>query len=549
MEQESLSNNEKQIIMRSIFENRSRNKIMNVGDFISDNFSKIDGFDFRWTSLISNNPLLFEDIDYLRVRDFIDNQITEEEKQAYIDGKLTDMYATFENMLLCNLKYYDRIMSFCTMVFLRYIRIDGQLIGIDNPNNRNPKNQIPHELSMTPTKIWCCAMTSIKSTEWELNYAWSLNSANNIPIVTKTNKEESLLEQNWQNIYRNKLFKYFVEYSAVRVGTMGFRNTFFSDITSNRKLAQVCSKFTKTSIAISEQQLDTLHKYSLEIESIKNKLYSILDYCMGILFNGDSSQYSIYVFNSDYYIFSVKFSLRVSKSITGKISKEYLANSYECFAAEEFLVPSIKTQIEWAKYKQAPHFDYDKNILKTLLQNMLEDNFREIICISKMNEFGTVSKITFKGVFNNVSIIEHFMLDNRTIKVETKTLSKRNAANYIVDRGYYIFGTEDDIFKINAETISNQTGKITKKQLIDHYSNYCIPVLNYMFDVISVHIMSKNDIIDFVVDENINPNKFNNHNIRYTSVSKLDPKAILNDKMKSGMSNAQKKSYWRIIED
>lgn len=533
-----LSANEKKLVMSSIFENKSRNRIMNVGDFISNNFSKIDGFDFRWTSLISNNPLLFEDIDYLRVRDFIDNRITDEEKQAYIDGKLTDIYATFENMLVCNLKYYDRIMSFCTMVFLRYVRIDGNIVYIDDKKN---SKRIPHYISITPTKLLCSALSDTKSTPWELNYAWNFEGKNIVTRLPKPNTDESALELNWKNIYRNKVFKYFVEYASVRIGTTGFRHTLFMDKTSNRKLAQVCSKFTKTSVAISEQQLDTLYKYSLDVESVKNKLYTVLDYCMSTLFNGDQTQYSIYVFESEYYIFSVKFSMRVTKDAKGKISKEYLANSYECFAAEEFLIPSIKTQIEWARNTQARHFEYDKNILKTLLNNMLDNNFREIICINKMNDFGVVSKITFKGVFNNVSIVEEFMLNNRTIKSETKTFSKRNAANYIVNRGYYIFGIEEDVFKLNAEE------KITKKLLVNHYSNYCIPVLTYMFDVISTHIMSKNDIIDFVVSDKVNPNKFNNHNIKYTSVSKLDHKTILSEKMKE--KSLSKKSYWKIIDE
>ena len=127
-----LTENEKLKTLSTIF-NFSKNNnnpkyIKNVGDFISGNFDKIEGFDFRWSSLISNNPLLFEDINYLKIKPFIDNQITEKEIQAYKSGDLRDLYATFDNLLVCNLKYYDRIINYCTMIFLHYIVIDDEII-------------------------------------------------------------------------------------------------------------------------------------------------------------------------------------------------------------------------------------------------------------------------------------------------------------------------------------------------------------------------------------------------------------------------------------
>ena len=77
-----LTTNEKLITMHNIFPTfdnvvKENRYIKNVGDFIVGNFEKIEGFDFRWSSLISNNPLLFEDINYLRIKSFIDNQITD----------------------------------------------------------------------------------------------------------------------------------------------------------------------------------------------------------------------------------------------------------------------------------------------------------------------------------------------------------------------------------------------------------------------------------------------------------------------------------------
>lgn len=542
---ENLSDSEKLKTMRSIFHaNNERFEdskyVRKVGDYISNSFAKIDGFDFKWSSLISNNPLLFEDIDYLRVRDFIDNQVTEDEIAAYKNGECRELYSTFENMLVCNLIHYDRIMTFCTMVFMHYVRIDDKII-------KHKLDHLTYEFSMTPTRIWCAALSSVNSTAWELEYAWhnSQNTRKPSPIVLPiASSEKSIIETSWGKLYRNPLFAKFNEYNALRCGTTGFRHTFISDKTSNRKLAQVCQKFTKTSVAISEQQLDTIIDYIKEIESIKNPLYLILDKCLNVLFNGDSSQYCIYIFTNEFFIHTSKFSMKVSKSPAGVITKDYLANSYECFAAEEFLFDSIKPQINWAKKSVDNSFNYDKNILKSLLFNMLDTNFREIVCIKRMNDYGVLSKITFKGVFANVSIIEELMIDNRTIKSSSKTLGKSNAANYIVDRGYFIFGTEADVLKLVE--IEN----ITKSIINQHYNNYCVPVMSHMQDVIGQHEFSKNDIIDVLVSGNLNPSKLNNHNIKYTSVSTIDSREIMGKGLRNQNKNliTNKKSYWKTVE-
>lgn len=140
--------------------------VQNVGDYISNNLNKIKGFDFRWNSLITSNPLLFEDINYLRIKSFIDNQITNEELEAYKRGDLRDLYATLDNLLVCNLKYYDRIINYCTMVFLHYIEIDGNI----HKDKQAKLDMIPYELSLTPTKIWCAVLANQNSTKWEIEY-------------------------------------------------------------------------------------------------------------------------------------------------------------------------------------------------------------------------------------------------------------------------------------------------------------------------------------------------------------------------------------------
>ena len=531
-----LKDTEKVAIMRSTFPyvdeepNSDRLFVRNVSDFISNNFSKIDGFDFRWTSLITSNPLLFEDIDYLRVKSFVNETITNQEIEAYKSGNLRELYATFDNMLVCNLQYYDRIISYCTMVFLQYVNVNDERYSKD-------LDSITLQLELTPTKIWCAALSGITSTSWELKYAWGIPMHAPIPESNK-----SVFEVNYARLYTISTFAKFMEYSAFRCNTSGFRQTFIADKTSNRKLSLVCSKFTKTSIAISDHQLDTLYKYYKELESVNDELYLVLMRALSDMFGGAKEQYGVYIYANEFYIHTSKFSMKVSKDENGKISKDYLANSYECFAAEEYLSQSIRSQIKWAKHTLPTEFKYDKDILRNLLLSMLVSDYRNIICIKRMNEFGMLSKVYFTGIFGNVYINEDLMLNNTVVYSSKKCLSKRNAASYLIERGYVLFGTIDDVYKVDSE--------INKQSLVNHYMNYCVPVVQHMSDVIALHQSNKNDIIDFVVSGNLNPNKIKNHRIKHTSLkstksfkhNELLKLNNINDKL------SEKKSYWKAIE-
>ena len=525
-----LSLQEKEKIIKDTFKinKTDSNTISNLGDYFASSFDKIDGFDYRWNSLITSKPLLFEDSDYLRCRDYINNTITEEEIAAYKRGELHEIYATFENMLMCNLQYYDRIMSFCTMVILHYVRIDEILYN-------NDLDKVPFVYDLTPTKIWCCALSGVTSTNFELCYGWGL-------VDLEKFENKSYLESNWDKIYKNISFRKFVEYCAIRTNTKGFRQTLLSDKTNNKKLAIVCSKFTRTSVAVSDDQLNNIYDYIREIESINVKLYSALQVCLMKIFNNDESQFAIYIFSQEFYIHTSKFSMKVSKDDNGKITKDYLANSYECFIAEESLSGSIKAQIDWAKYKIPANFEFEKQVLTSLLNKMVIDDFKHIVCIKRMNEYGTVSKVTFSGIFNNLFLTEQLMYDNHCIKSNRICLNKENTAQYLIDRGYYLFGIEKDILELP---------EISRNSIVNHYLNYCVPIINHMKDVITAHVMYKNDIIDVVCSGTLNPNKLNNKNIKFTNMkSTIDSKKLMNligNKNTKAIS-IEKKSYWKVIE-
>ena len=543
-----LSEKEKVGLMETTFQDSKdiKNVIKYPASFLAGKFESLDGFDSRWSSLITNNPLLFEDIDYLRVKQYIDSRITEEEIQAYKSGQLREMYATLENMILCNLKYYDRIISFATMIFMHYVRINDY-------NYTDGLKNVPIELDMTPTRLWCCALSGTSSTDWEINYAWGVRESvkdknGNVsirikPITIKPieGSNKSIFEVSYKKIYKNPTFARFVEYSAERNLTTGFQETFFNDTTANEKLAQVCSKFTKSSNALGESQLNTIAEYIEEIELVNNRLYNGIRKCLLKTFNNDESKFNIWIFNEEFYIHTINFSMKVSKA-NGNITKEYLSNSVECFIAEEQLFPCMREQIEWSKYVIPARFEYDMNILKGLLHEMLKKNYREIICVKRMKN-GVVSKIHFTHNFGNVNSNEELIYNNTLLRTNKVCKSKKNISDIIIDRGYYIFGLKEDV----DNNFPNE--HITTKNIINHYSKYCIKILEHMDNVIFVNNNSKNDIIDVVCKGDINPNRLNNTNIKYTNVTDIKYSSINDDINKTNKVVFKKVSMNEIIYD
>lgn len=535
---DTLSTQEQENVIRNTFGTSAlpTKYVADPQKYIEDTISRIDGFDVRWSSLITSNPILFESIEYLRVKAYVNETITQEEIEAYKRGDLRECYATFDNMLVCNLKYFNRIINFCTMIFAHYIRLDDDEVITEG------MEKLPYEVDMTPTKIWCCALSSPSSTVWELQYAWG-NPNNCVAIKPIKSSTKSVLEVSWHRLYRNPVFARFTELCALRCGTYGFRTTLLADITPNNTLSRVCKKFTSASVALSEEQLETIWDYIVESNAVQQSLYNALERCMMKLFNNDTSMFGVYVFANDVFIHTAKFSLRIRKDEKGKLSKEYLSNSYECFAAEPILAESVREQIAWAKYELPVKFQYDKTTLTSLLTNMLNNDYHSITCLKRMNEYGVVSRIRFMGTFNNVIIKEELMKDNNVIKSYQKVLSKPNAARYIIERGYYIFGLNDDVYKFMS--VEN----INRSNITEHYCNYAVPVLKYMFDIITQHVKSKNDIIDIMIAGDIPEYRLNNRNIKYTSLVKIEARQMMNNIMLRHQSSAGKKSYWKVIED
>lgn len=561
--------NKKPDISNSVIPENKKYLIENVGTYIYDGLSEIVDFDTNWNTLISSTPLLFEDVDYARIvtHNHIDARITEKELRAYRDGVLRECYSTLENLLMCNLEYYDRIISFCTMMFFGYIRLDSEKI------TRQNMKKLPLVMEMTPTKIWCCALMNAGSTQWEQMYAWEVFL------------EHQTVAENYSTLLQSDYFSTFIEYRAFINNTIGFRQTLLVDKTPNSNLSIYCSKFTKTSLAISDSKLEGLHEYANRVNvstmNITNALYGILSKLYTKPDGTLSKYFALYVFPREIYILTGELTIRFEINEKEHIQKEYIANAQQCINLEKLLAETAGAQLGWVRQKPLfTEFPIETEVLKTILSNMLGPvgdgetfRYKQIVCVKIHNQPDCLSKLTFTGCATNLNMRESFIYNGRELKEQrpseadkdsviktlNKVKNKTDLVDYIIKRGYYIFGTESDvnalIIQIENDFAENN-GMIRPETLMNYYSRYTVPILNHLKDAIVLNEQYKNNVIDNYIEVTdtgcIAENKLSTEVLPTDIKDKtntFNARDILNNIVSRQSGNLSKKTYWQIVTD
>ncbi len=451
------------------------------------------GFDTKWYTMLSCKPILFNDVDYYRTKSYINNTITEREMRLYREGKISKVYATFEHLLMDNIQSYDRIIGFCTLVFLRYMRTEtGSLLTEKHIKKRN----LQYYFDMTPTQVYCAALTSNTSTKEELELGWDIDLDKYWKKYLNSSMSKTFLESVYPILYKNPLFSTFIEFRAFVRDTNGFRNTLFNDKTSDNRLHKYCSKFTHESTVLTESDLVDIQNYIMHIEQSSNNLYQEIFKSLSKIY-GDSKLFGIYTFYDEIFLQTAKFGMQISKSSDGKISKEYTANTYECFIAEQHLSDTVRQQIEWAKFKVDRKYEHIQQVLTNVLYKCLQEDFRNTMAVRKHGvDYSNRTEVTFSGVFANVYIIESYYHGNKCIKTTKRCMSKKRAAEYVVNRGYYIVGTADSVHKLRDDFTDNNLLHHTRNSMLEHYTQYMVPLENHLKDIKNAYIEDNNRIIE-----------------------------------------------------
>lgn len=531
-------------------------------NYIIEKLSMIKGYNNQWITMISSNPLIFEDVDYMRILPYINNTITNEELDAYNNGNLKNLYSSFEYLLISNIQYYDRIMTFCTMYFLNYYRIDDVVVDDNIPNH------IINMDGITPTRLYCITMLNNDSTKWEQEYAYGGSLKNNSFIA------------NYPYLKKDKLYAFFLSQRAFVHNTFGYRETLLSDKIDDLKYYQICKKFIQSSNTISRQQLNILSDYIITVDKQILKLYTALEKSMESLYDIDKfdnyksyqienskRSFSIHVFFDEFFIHTTHFTMKVYKLFNDKtktitVSKDYLSNSYECFIAEPYFKNSVRQQIEWSKYKISNKFSEIQTILKNILLNILNINFKDVICIKYMCDMENIANkdnvdlsiVEFTGVFSNIFIKTTLKQGESVVCRYSKCLSKNNAAEYLINKGYYIFGYKDDVYKLLNLLKSSQYSIDEKIEFIkNNLSKYTTDIKEFLRPIIHIYKNQNKKLINIYKNENEDIELSNDmiylsdiRSQKFTNVNSLIKHINKSLKFKDS-KNTEQKTYHQII--
>jgi hypothetical protein len=232
-----------------------------------------------------------------------------------------------------------------------------------------------------------------------------------------------------------------------------------------------------------------------------------------------NTKFGLFVFTNQIHIQTPKFGLRINNK-DGAIEKQYTSNSYECIIAEQELSKVCLELIDWTKNKPNT-----STALVSILHNILLKDFKSVTCFKHHETVKSV--ITFSGIFNNVYINETLFIDAQPLQYNRLCMSKEKAAQYIVERGYFIFSTDNkDISDI--------------KDLEQLYLPHTLSIIDEMSPIINASKINTEEVKDVVLNQYVSSSKLNN-DIVITPMKDIPDMDYL-------FKNKTGKSYWGIIQ-
>jgi hypothetical protein len=229
--------------------------------------------------------------------------------------------------------------------------------------------------------------------------------------------------------------------------------------------------------------------------------------------------FGLFVFSDTVIIHTPKFGLKISNN-NGAIEKQYTSNSYECIIAEQELSKVCMELIDWVRKKPA-----SSPMLVNILFNLLSINYHPIVCFKKHGNH--LSTIHFTGIFNNVYCIENLMINGKTIQTSKRCLSKEKAAQYIVDRGYYVYVT-DNVYPEKIEDLENV------------YTPHIVSAVDSMKPVTTLVQINMEEVKDIVLNRYISREKLND-TITITPLKDVPD-------MSYYIRDGKGKNYWSAIQ-
>lgn len=407
---------------------------------------------------------LFNDAWYKRASQYVENTILEEEHLLYRQGKIRDLYESFDHLLLDNLDYYNRILRTVMFMYENKIINNGELLESNTSRNKR------WLIKLTPTKLYYLATVNKDSLHHEITLAF--------PKVLETHKNIRTLTfaKVFDELQNYSVFKLNLSISTKYANTNSFQLAFENDITDSTYLSRVIANLTDDALCISSKDLnESLQVIPKILEHERVLLSNFGDLYaddikadirnFGILFSGQASQYQITYEPTE---FMGNKSYRFCMLPVG---------GPNWFNIHEKLLPKSRMIHEWSNKMYSTLNNNSFALLESIFSYVAQMSHRNFIAIRYNIDKSLRSIVYLKKKWSIYYLHEECYFRGERFMERTLAKGKLSKiAKALFDNDYFTFGKKDDIefLEFVSRNISHypETSAYTLRTYLDYLMSY-----------------------------------------------------------------------------
>lgn len=382
----------------------------------------------------------FNDPYFYRAKQYVINTITQEEVILFNSGKIRKIYSSFEEMLLDNMQYYSRFIRTILWLYENILVQDGKLI--------TRESKVKYTQPMSCTKFYYIVMCNNDFTRDEIFYGY--------PQLGNSRG------QSFQGLFRKLIeigsFAFNVTYTTERYKTKSFTFAFNRDITNSEYLYKICDRSKDDILFIERNSLLVDIGSLIKISELNEKIYNILNNLTTKI------NYTINIKPNriEYYSQYGRYYLKIDDN---KVTKELTATSKDIVHFDNVVNDKIRLIL---KYNNNI-ISHQLSSIRILCRYMLSEYRNRFIAIKTYPGSTEYSKITLKQVWNMFQMYETKYNDSgkEIYHIKLKTLLPRKLCEYLLDNGYYMYGSMDNIEEL-VELSNINVGQ----DVLDYYEVY-----------------------------------------------------------------------------
>ena len=380
---------------------------------------------------------MFKDELFYRARKYVSNEITLEEAELYLSKRIRKIYSSFEELLLDNIIYYNRIIRSVLVFYENRIYEYGSFVG-SFEKTKYTKN-------MTPTRLYHLILVQGDFGRDEI-----LLGHPQLKTVPGDTFRELL-----PHLINIGSFNFIASYTSAKYKSRSYMKCLELDVTSNQYINKVLD--IKTICYIDKKSIEDEFERVLLISNNMDMIRDVVPETKNSLLSISPLSISSM---SQYYSWSLL--KKDEKMIRTQVGDVRLMKKIDL---------SVSRNIEVIDdlFSQNTSLLKDLQSLYAICGSMIQFLKVDFVGYKRFGS-GSYMKLKAKRFWNNYRIIEHVLDSNGNIlHHQSRTFGKLSkAVDYIISTGYFVYGDESD----KKSNVMNIAMTESYDQLFEVYEKY-----------------------------------------------------------------------------